>query len=235
MTRTLAVLLSLLVTSFASAADKPREIVATFSIVACDLERQEWGVAVQSRVLAVGSVVPYAKVGIGAVATQADCNTTFGPRGLEMLAAGLSAEEAVNKLISVDEDAAHRQLAIVDREGRVANYTGKGCLPWCGAKTGKNYSCQGNILAGENVVNDMAAAFEKTEGLLADRMMAALIAGQAAGGDVRGQQSAGILVVKENRGWGGLSDRWIDLRVDDHPQPITELQRVLNKKLKRAF
>lgn len=212
----------------------PSEVVATFSIVACDLEKQEWGVAVQSKVLAVGSVVPYAKVKVGAIASQADCNTTYGPRGLEMLAGGMSAQEVVDKLTKADLNAGQRQLAIVDSQGRVATFTGDRCHSWCGSVKGTNYSCQGNILAGENVVKDMAAAFEQTEGLLADRLMAALIAGQKAGGDTRGEQSAGLLVVKENRGWGGLDDRWIDLRVDDHPHPITELKRVLDKKFKRS-
>jgi len=211
-----------------------KEIVATFSIVACDLENQEWGVAVQSRVLAVGSVVPFAKVKVGAIATQAQCNTTYGPRGLEMLASGMSAEEVVAKLTLEDPGAPSRQLAIVDGQGRVAHFTGPECLAWCGAVKGVGYSCQGNILAGEKVVKDMASAFETTEGLLADRLMAALEAGQLAGGDTRGEQSAAILVVKEGRGWGGFSDRWIDLRVDDHKKPIAELRRVLDVKLRRA-
>jgi uncharacterized Ntn-hydrolase superfamily protein len=207
--------------------------VATFSIVAADLERQEWGVAVQSRVLAVGSIVPFAEAEVGAIATQSYANTTYGPRGLKMLAEGKSAEEVVKALIDEDPRREVRQLAIVDRQGRIANFTGKECLEWAGAVSGKNYSCQGNILAGESVVQEMAKAFEASEGSLAERLVAALAAGQAAGGDKRGQQSAGLLVVKKGRGYGGFGDRMIDLRVDDHEKPIDELQRLLDLRLGR--
>ncbi len=199
----------------------------TFSIVACDLASEEWGVAVQSKFLAVGPVVPWARAKTGAIATQAHANTSYGPRGLELLCSGLSAEEALERLISDDEDRQHRQVGIVDSQGEAAAFTGRECYDWAGHLTGPGYACQGNILAGEEVVSAMAEAFEKTPGALAARLIAALRAGQQAGGDKRGQQSAALLVVKEKGGYGGFTDRLIDLRVDDHPQPIEELARLL--------
>jgi uncharacterized Ntn-hydrolase superfamily protein len=211
----------------------PDDVVATFSIVACDVERREWGIAVQSRVLAVGSIVPFAKGDVGAVATQSYANTTFGPKGLELLAQGTPADIVVQTLTSGDVDRRKRQLAVVDRSGSIACYTGEECLEWAGSKSGRNYSCQGNILSGPEVVEEMAKAFEDTEGRLADRMMAALFAGQEAGGDRRGQQSAAILVVKKDAGYGGFDDRMIDLRVDDHETPIDELKRLLDIRLQR--
>jgi uncharacterized Ntn-hydrolase superfamily protein len=213
--------------------DRLDELVATFSIVAADPDAREWGVAVQSRVLAVGALVPFAEAEVGAIATQAWCNTTYGPRGLALLREGLSAEEVVKRLTDEDEGRAERQLAVVDRQGRVAHYTGAECLDWAGAKSGEHYSCQGNILAGREVVEAMGAAFEENKGLLADRLMAALAAGQEAGGDRRGQQSAALLVVREGEGYGGFSDRMLDLRVDDHERPIDELKRILDKRLGR--
>lgn len=207
--------------------------ISTFSVVACDPQNEEWGVAVQSRVLAVGSLVPFAKAGAGAIATQSYANTTFGPRGLKRLAEGKSARETVDALIESDEGRDRRQLAIVDAQGRVAHYTGEKCLDYAGAVTGKHFSCQGNILAGEEVLQAMAKAIEETEGPLADRLLAALIAGQAAGGDTRGQQSAALLVVREGAGYGGFGDRMIDLRVDDHEKPIEELGRLLDLRLRR--
>lgn len=206
--------------------DKP-PLVATFSIVACDPQTGEWGVAVQSRVLAVGALVPFARAGVGAIATQAYCNTTYGPRGLELLAEGRTAEEVVAALIADDPDRAQRQVAVVDAQGRVAHHTGSECFAWAGAKAGTHYSCQGNILTGQDVVEAMGQAFEATEGELADRLMAALAAGQEAGGDRRGQQSAALLVVQKDAGYGGFDDRKYDLRVDDHETPIAELQRIL--------
>lgn len=206
---------------------------ATFSIVACDRKAGEWGVAVESKFLAVGPVVPWAAANVGAIATQAFANTSYGPRGLELLRSGLSAEEVVRKLTEEDEEPEHRQLGVVDAQGRAAAFTGKECYEWAGHLVGKGYTCQGNILAGERVIQSMAEAFESTNGPLADRLIAALRAGQAAGGDRRGQQSAALLVVKEKGGYGGFTDRLVDLRVDDHPQPIEELARLL--KLQRLY
>jgi uncharacterized Ntn-hydrolase superfamily protein len=199
----------------------------TFSIVARDLPAGELGVAVQSKFLAVGAVVPWAKAGIGAIATQSWANTSYGPRGLELLANGLSAQEVVARLIDEDEGRASRQLGIVGVEGQPATFTGDQCYSWAGGHTGNHYTCQGNILVGEETVLAMARTFEQTAGHLCDRLVAALAAGQVAGGDSRGQQSAALLVVRPGGGYGGFNDRFIDLRVDDHPQPIDELQRIL--------
>jgi uncharacterized Ntn-hydrolase superfamily protein len=207
--------------------------VNTFSIAAYDPDKQEWGVAVASKYLAVGSVVPWAKAGVGAVATQASVNATFGPRGLELLAEGKSPEEVVKTLTEADKGKEFRQLGLVDARGEVAAFTGPKCNAWAGHKTGKHYTCQGNILAGEAVVADMAKAFEDAKGPLAWRMMAALEAAEKAGGDKRGKQSAAILVVREKAGPNGFNDRFIDLRVDDHDNPIPELARILGKRLKR--
>jgi uncharacterized Ntn-hydrolase superfamily protein len=203
-------------------------MLSTFSIVACDLEAREWGVAVQSKFLAVGPVVPWAEAKVGAIATQAYANTSYGPRGLELLRSGLSAQEALERLISEDDEREHRQVGIVDAQGRAAAFTGEECYEWAGHTVREGFTCLGNILAGEAVVQEMAEAFSKTEGPLAERLIAALRAGQQAGGDRRGQQSAALLVVKEKGGYGGFTDRLIDLRVDDHPQPIEELARLLN-------
>ncbi len=198
----------------------------TFSIVARDPQTGELGVAVQSKFLAVGAVVPWAKAGVGAIATQAWANTSFGPKGLELLALGQSAQEALQTLLQADDAAAFRQAGIVGLHGEPTTFTGEKCFPWAGGKTGRDYTCQGNILIGEETVRAMAQTFEQTRGLLCDRLLAALAAGQAAGGDSRGQQSAALLVVREGGGYSGFNDRFIDLRVDDHPQPITELQRI---------
>ena len=201
--------------------------VATFSIVGYDPETDALGIAVQSKFFAVGSVVPWAEAGVGAIATQSWANTTYGPDGLKLLKSGLSAEQTLQRLIADDPGRATRQVGIVDAKGNVANYTGDECNAWAGAVSGKHYTAQGNILAGEDVVKAMGKAFEETEGELADKLMAALFAGQAAGGDTRGQQSAALLVVQENGGYGGFNDRYIDLRVDDAEKPIEELQRLL--------
>lgn len=210
-------------------ASRPLErgVVSTFSIVACDLKNRQWGVATQSRVLAVGSIVPFAQAEVGAVATQSWANTSFGPEGLKMLNAGRTARETLDDLLQQDEGRAQRQVALVDRLGRVAHFTGEECLDWAGAKTGENFCCLGNILTGEEVVKEMADTFQKTVGPLADKMMSAMAAGQAAGGDRRGRQSAALLIVQEMAGYGGFDDRYIDLRVDDHPRPIEELGRLL--------
>src|SRR3989440_458223 len=199
----------------------------TFSIVARDHQTGELGIAVQSKFLAVGAVVPWAKAGIGAIATQSWANTSYGPRGLELLASGLSAAETLERLLAEDEGRAQRQVGILGVDGPPATYTGEGCFPWAGGSAGEHYTCQGNILVGEETVRAMARCFEETTGFLCDRLVAALAAGQAAGGDSRGQQSAALLVVRQGGGYGGFNDRFIDLRVDDHPQPINELQRIL--------
>ena len=201
---------------------------STFSIVAFDPKNGDLGVAVQSKFLAAGAVVPWAKAGVGAIATQSWANTSYGPKGLELLSLGLSAPEVVEILIAEDEGRDLRQVGIVDAQGRAAAYTGKGCFEWAGHVIGPGYACQGNILAGPRVVEAMAEAFEKSEGELAHRLIAALEAGQAAGGDRRGQQSAALLVVREKGGYGGFNDRYVDLRVDDHPEPIKELKRLLS-------
>ncbi len=199
----------------------------TFSIVGRDPQTGELGIAVESKFLAVGAVVPWAKAGVGAIATQAWANTSYGPRGLDLLASGLSAAETIAQLTNEDEGRASRQVGIVAANGEPATYTGDECFPWAGGHTGEHYACQGNILVGEDTVLAMARTFEQTAGALCDRLVTALAAGQAAGGDSRGQQSAALLVVRAGGGYSGFNDRFIDLRVDDHPQPIDELHRIL--------
>ena len=203
-----------------------REIVATFSIVAFDPETDSLGVAVQSKFLAVGSIVPWARAGTGAVATQAMANYNFGPRGLGLMSRGKTARETVEALISADDEREHRQLGVVDAEGRAATFTGDECFEWAGGVTGEYYAAQGNILVGKETVTEMAKTFEDIPGDLAGRLLAALDAGQQAGGDSRGKQSAALLVVREGGGYGGDNDRVLDLRVDDHPEPIRELIRL---------
>ncbi|MBI3268503.1 MAG: DUF1028 domain-containing protein [Planctomycetes bacterium] len=200
--------------------------VATFSIVARDPATGELGVAVASKFFAVGAVVPWARAGVGAVATQAYANTTFGPRGLELLALGETPEAVVAKLTAEDAGRDHRQLGMVDAQGRSATFTGAKCSPWAGGIAGEGFACQGNILAGEPVVKEMARAFQEGKGTLADRLLAALEAAQAAGGDSRGRQSAALFVVRAGWGYGGMNDRYLDLRVDDHPDPVAELRRL---------
>ncbi len=199
----------------------------TFSIVARDPQAGELGIAVESKFPAVGAVVPWAKAGVGAIATQSWANTSYGPRGLELLASGLSAAETLTRLTSEDEARASRQVGIIAINGEPATYTGDECFPWAGGHTGEHYTCQGNILVSEETVLSMARAFEQATGHLSDRLVEALAAGQAAGGDSRGQQSAALLVVRAGGGYGGFNDRFIDLRVDDHPHPIDELRRIL--------
>ncbi|MEW5321718.1 DUF1028 domain-containing protein [Geobacillus thermoleovorans] len=203
-----------------------KDLVATFSIVAFDPTTGELGIAVQSKFLGVGAVVPWAKAGVGAVATQSYANTSYGPRGLEWMAKGKSAQETLELLVADDSERDLRQVGIVDAKGRSATFTGEKCYPWAGGITGPNYAAQGNILAGEETVRAMGRTFEQTKGPLAERLLKALQAGQVAGGDRRGQQSAALLVVKEGGGYGGYNDRYIDLRVDDHPRPIEELIRL---------
>ena len=199
---------------------------ATFSIVAHDSVTGELGVAVESRAFSVGSAVPWAAAGAGAIATQAQTNESCGPNGLALLAAGLDARAALDTLLARDPERAHRQLAIVDARGRVAVHTGTSCNDWAGAHIGAGYSCQGNILTGAEVVAAMARAYETTEGELARRLLAALVAGQEAGGDKRGKQSAAILVVRPSERYPEYRNRYVDLRVEDHPDPIAELTRV---------
>lgn len=198
----------------------------TFSIVGYCPKEREWGIAVQSKFLAVGAVVPFAKAGVGAVATQSYANTTFGPRALELFAEGKTAEEALSIIIGDDPDHHLRQVGIIDAHGNAATYTGEGCYQWAGGMIGEHFAAQGNILVDEKTVESMANMFKTTEGSLAVRLLAALDAGQEVGGDSRGQQSAALLVVKEKGGYAGFNDRYIDLRVDDHPEPIKELIRI---------
>jgi uncharacterized Ntn-hydrolase superfamily protein len=205
---------------------KKDQIVATFSIVAFDPETDSLGVAVQSKFLAVGSVVPWARAGVGAVATQAMANYNYGPRGLDLMSEGNSAEQTVEALTSADEDREHRQVGVVDARGRASTFTGSECFDWAGGVAGEHYAAQGNNLVGKETVVAMAGAYEETDGDLATRLLEALDAGQGAGGDSRGKQSAALLVVREGGGYGGDNDRVVDLRVDDHPEPIGELIRI---------
>src|SRR5436190_17993056 len=200
-------------------------VVATFSIVACDLGAGQWGVAVQSKFLAVGSVVPWAEPQVGAIATQAYANPRYGSEGLALLGEGLSAEEVVERLTSADEGRDHRQLGVVDREGRTATFTGAECMEGAGRRTGRCYAAQGHILVSAETVDAIAETFESSSGPLVERLLDCLDAAQAAGGDRRGQQSAAILVVEKDGGYAGLSDAVVDLRVDEHPKPLEELRR----------
>jgi uncharacterized Ntn-hydrolase superfamily protein len=202
-------------------------VVATYSIVASDLDAGQWGVATQSKFLAVGSVVPWAEPGAGAVATQSYANPRYGPDGLALLRDGASAEEVVKRLTEADADREHRQLGVVDARGGSATFTGSECMAWAGGITGPGFAAQGNILVGEETVAALAVTFEATAGRpLAERLVECLAAAQAAGGDRRGQQSAALLVVERDAGYAGLSDVLVDLRVDDHAQPIAELARL---------
>ena len=196
--------------------------------MAFDPSTKDLGIAVHSRYFSVGSVVPWAEAGIGAIATQSFVNVSYGPRGLQLLAEDLTVNEVIEKLTTQDEAEDYRQLGIVDSKGNVAVFTGKKCLKWAGSKIGKNYAAQGNILAGEEVVNNMGKRFESTKDDLAGKLIAALEGGEEAGGDIRGRQSASLLVVRKEGGRGGYGDRYIDLRVEDHPNPVKELKRLLN-------
>lgn len=198
----------------------------TFSIVGYDPKEKEWGIAVQSKFLGVGAVVPFAKAGVGAVATQSYANTSYGPRALQLMEEGKTAEEALEIITKDDPEKELRQVGLLDAMGNPATFTGEGCYNWAGGMTGPHFAAQGNILVDEKTVQAMGQTFISTEGSLAERLLAALNAGQSAGGDSRGQQSAALLVVKEAGGYGGFNDRYIDLRVDDHPEPITELIRI---------
>jgi uncharacterized Ntn-hydrolase superfamily protein len=224
--------LALALSAVCARAEAPKG--GTFSIVACDPVNQDWGVAVASKFFAVGSVVPWAKAGVGAVATQAFANTSFGPRGLLILEQGADAGGALKVLVDSDTGRAQRQVGIVDAKGGAATYTGEKCNTWAGGVAGVNYACQGNILVGEKVVQAMARTFETSKGELAERLLAALEAGDAAGGDSRGRQSAAILVVRPGGGYGGWDDRYLDIRVDDDPQPIKGLRRMMETGLTMA-
>lgn len=204
--------------------------IATFSIVAYDPRRQEWGVAVQSKFLACAAVVSWARAGAGAVATQSFANVAYGIEGLDIMERGTSADEAIAQLTAADEQSAQRQVGMVDQSGRAASFTGDGCYDWAGHIIGEGFACQGNILI-PGTVEAMAAAFEEARrgaGELADWLVGALAAGQAAGGDSRGRQAAGVLVVRHNGGYGGNNDRYLDLRVDDHPEPIDKLAELVS-------
>ena len=203
--------------------------IATFSIVAYDPKRQEWGVAVQSKFMACAAVVSWARAGAGAVATQSYANLAYGPDGLDMMAEGKSAADTIAALTAVDDQKGLRQVGMVDRSGKAASFTGDDCYDWAGHIIGDHFACQGNILV-PGTVEAMAAAYEKARqgpGELADWLVAALAAGQAAGGDKRGRQAAGVLVVRQSGGYGGNNDRYLDLRVDDHPTPIQKLQELV--------
>lgn len=203
------------------------DLVATYSLAACDLAARQWGVAVQSKFLAVGSVVPWAEPDVGAIATQAYANPRYGPNGLALLREGLDANEIVERLTAADEGRAERQLGIVDARGRAATFTGDECLDWAGGRTGEGYAAQGNILVSGATVDAIAETFEARFDLgFAERLIECLAAAQAAGGDRRGQQSAALLVVERDGGYAGLSDVVVDLRVDDHSAPIEELRRL---------
>ena len=200
---------------------------STFSIVACDLAEGAWGVAVASKFLAVGAVVPWAQSGVGAVATQSYANTSYGPRGLTLLAAGICAQDALAQLLADDDGREKRQIGLVDFQGRAATFTGSECFDWAGGLTGPGYAIQGNILAGQAVIEAMQTQFLGMDGQLPARLYAALLAGERAGGDRRGRQSAAITVVKPKAGYGGFNDRWIDYRVDDDEDPVGRLGQLL--------
>jgi uncharacterized Ntn-hydrolase superfamily protein len=198
----------------------------TFSIVGYDPIEKEWGIAVQSKFLGVGAVVPWAKAGAGAIATQSYANTAYGPKALEIMEQGKSAQETLEQLLKDDPEKERRQVGLIDTNGNAATFTGKECFNWAGGITGPNFTAQGNILVDKKTVESMAMTFTETDGSLAERLLAALDAGQEAGGDSRGKQSAALLIVKEKGGYGGFNDRYIDLRVDEHPEPIKELIRI---------
>ncbi len=200
---------------------------STFSIAACDLKERAWGVAVASKFPAVGAVVPWAQAEAGAVATQAYADPSFGPRGLEMFASGLSAEETLSRLLEGDDDREQRQVGLVDAQGQAATFTGSACFHWAGGLAGPGYAIQGNILVGEHVITEMEKAFLGSDESLPYRLYAALLAGDRSGGDRRGRQSAAIYVAKPGGGYGGKLDHWIDYRVDDHKDPVPRLGELL--------
>ncbi|MGB5289783.1 MAG: DUF1028 domain-containing protein [Ignavibacteriaceae bacterium] len=208
-------------------------LVSTYSIVARDPDTGEMGVAVQSHWFSVGSIVSWGEAGVGVVATQSFVNPAFGPNGLELLKSGMSADQVVDKLIAEDEGRDVRQLAIIDVNGKVKSYTGKNCIPGAGNIVGENYSVQANLMLNDKVPGAMSNAFEESKGPLAERLMAALFAAEQVGGDIRGKQSAAILVVKGRSTGKVWEDRLIDLRVEDDPYPLDKLDRLL--KIHRAY
>src|SRR5262245_35808661 len=225
-------LVAIFAVALRSAIEAAPPAPSTFSIVAADPEAGEVGVAVASRFFAVGTVVPWAKAGVGAVATQSNANTTYGPRGLELLERGVSPEEVVAVLTRPDEGRDSRQLGVVSASGGSATYTGPKCNAWAGGRHGQNYAVQGNILTGEAVVEAMEKAFLEGKGKpLAERLYAAIVAGDAKGGDSRGRQSMALVVARAKGGYNAFTDRAIDIRVDDHPDPIVELGRILGMAL----
>lgn len=200
---------------------------STFSIVACDLKERVWGVTVASKFPAVGAIVPWAQSNAGAIATQAYADVSFGPRGLALMSSGLSAKETLTRLLMADPEREQRQVGLVDAQGSAVSFTGTACFEWAGSRTGSGYAIQGNILAGEQVISEMESAFLEKKGELPSRLYAALLAGDRAGGDRRGRQSAAIYVVKPHGGYGGTVDRWIDYRVDDQEDPVPRLGKLL--------
>jgi uncharacterized Ntn-hydrolase superfamily protein len=209
----------------------PDAFPSTFSIAGYDPETGDLGVAVQSKFFGVGAVVPWVEAGVGAIATQSYANTTYGPKGLALLREGLAPEEVAKRLTEPDADRESRQLGIVDAKGRAYSFTGKRCLEWAGSRSGEGFTAQGNILVSQATVEAMAKAFQESKGELAERLVAALDAGQRAGGDARGRQSAAIVVARKSAGYGGFNDRYIDLRVEDHVNPIAELERLVQLQL----
>ena len=205
------------------------DFAATFSMVAYDPDAKMWGVVVASKYLAVGGVVPWAKAGVGAVATQSLVNISWGPEGLDLLAKGNDPTKVIDVLKNGDKGFSFRQFGLVDIKGNVASFTGKDCMPWAGEKLGKHYACQGNLLTGPVVLDEMAKGFENSKGNFPWRLLMALDAADRAGGDKRGKQSAAILVVREKGGPNSIGDRYLDLRVDDHPEPVAELIRISSK------
>jgi len=203
-------------------------IVTTFSIVAADLATGDLGIAVASKFLACGAVVPWASAGAGAVATQSFANTAYGPDGLKMMRDGLSASETLARLLAADADRDLRQVGLVDARGGAAAHTGPGCHAWAGHHVGDGFACQGNILVGKETVDGMAATFRTARGELAERLVIALAAGETAGGDRRGKQASAVYVVRPKGGYGGMNDVLVDLRVDDHAEPVKELRRLLD-------
>lgn len=212
-----------------NAGDPAGPTVATFSIVAVDRKTGEIGVAVQSKIVGVGAIVPFAKAGVGAVATQAFANTGYGPLGLLAMEAGLDVDDTLELLVREDPRAESRQVGIVSAGGQSATFSGTDCHGWAGARNGDGYAVQGNILAGPEVIEAMAETFEESDGVLPERLIASLRAGQEAGGDRRGRQSAALLVVRKGWGYGGLGDRFRDIRVDEHETPIEELDRIYRR------
>ena len=200
---------------------------STFSIVACDMAEPSWGIAVASKFLAVGAVVPWARANSGAVATQSYANTSYGPNALDLMEAGATAQSALQALLEADPQMETRQVGIVDRSGGSATFTGQECYAWAGGISGSGFAVQGNILQNDQVVPAIAQKFQSSAGSLAQRLYQALLAGDQAGGDRRGRQSAALLVVKPQGGYGGFNDRWLDLRVDDHPDPVNRLGELL--------